>query len=80
MTEHTPIEYKWLDMDAETIYTDPSAFFEALRHRSGVITHRAIPNFQHNQCLFAAGTKRDAFGEPFSESEAIRLCRKLVPR
>jgi len=71
------IEYKYLDMDNEVLYSSESDYREALRDRKGKAIERCIPNQKHNQILIAAGIKRNSFDEIFSETSAICLCRKL---
>ena len=71
------IEYMYLDIDNEKLYSDKTEYGEALKNRSGRATEVCILNFAHDQCLYAAGIKTNGFGEIFTEIEAILMCRKL---
>ncbi len=71
------IQYRYLDVDNKKLYKDQLEYKEALRDRKGKAVERYIPNYDHGQVLYAAGIKRNAFGESFSETEAVLLCRRL---
>jgi len=63
------IEYRYLNMDRERFEESAEALAEYFRGIGGLT--RAIPNWQHDQVLYASGSKS------FSKTEAIRLCKQL---
>ena len=74
------IEYAYLDVDNEALFHDRKSYLEALSNRKGRAVERCIANMEHNQVLFAGGTKRNAFRESFSEIEAIRMCKRITSK
>ena len=66
--ESNPIEYRFLNMDAMMFVKDAAELSRSLGVGSLI---RAIPNWQHNQVLYAGGRRW------FSESQAIQLCKRI---
>ncbi len=77
MSANDKIEYKYLDMDNEVLYDNHDEYKAALRNRKGKALERCIPSQEYNQVLYAAGVKTNAFGEPFSVTNAVIVCRRL---
>ena len=64
----TPIEYRYLNMDTKRFVRTQTELIEG---KCGGLV-RAIPNYEHNQVLYAASRNH------FTEAEAILLCRKIA--
>jgi|LakMenEpi03Aug12_release.lakeMendotaPanAssembly.Ray.scaffolds.fasta_scaffold03608_32 hypothetical protein len=63
------IEYRYLNMDTGRFHETQEAMVKFLGKGSLL---RAIPNYQHNQCLIAGGRKE------FSEAAAVLKCKRLT--
>lgn len=72
------IEYRYLDMDKEVLYTTRGEYLQSLKDRAGRATERCIANFAHGQVLYAGGVKVvNDFGDTFGDHDAVQLCRRL---
>ncbi len=63
------IEYRYLNMDTGRFHETQEDMVKCLGKGSLL---RAIPNYQHNQCLIAGGRQE------FSEAAAILKCKRLT--
>ncbi len=63
------IEYRYLNMDTGRFHETQEDMVKCLGKGSLL---RAIPNYQHNQCLIAGGRKE------FSEVAAVIKCKRLT--
>ncbi len=66
-------------MDDECFYETEAELLEHFRHHMKPVHKRVVfSNPYHAQAIIAIGTKCSPFGEPFTEYEAIFLCRRLT--
>lgn len=62
------IDYRYLDFDNGNLYTDYDEFIKVVKGK----VLQAIPNWNHNQCLYVASR------EFISECAAVILCRRIT--
>ena len=70
VSENTPIDYRYLNMDTGQFVESAQALKEQIRGRGAAVILRAIPSWNHAQCLIAGGRY-------FEEEAAIIVARRL---